>query len=248
MNLKIIFVVAILSFGLVLFGCTGQQSKPAATPTAPSVQNVTTNKTQSNITQEEYCVKINTSSNMSLTEAKQIALNSECANGSLTEIHMCNEITGTWWIDLDIQKAGCSPACVIDVVNKTAEINWRCTGLIPAPVENIYVNCSTNESCFYNNLASCRPTRFEVISGQEPQLVDAQYTIIGSRNGSCLVEMTMLKFPNPAFEGTVMNCLVPQNATTPEAYQSEFNPLIGTSLLTDCSGTYIDAMKKQIGS
>lgn len=44
---------------------------------------------------------------------------------------MCNEITGTWWIDLDVEDAeGCNPACVINVVTNQAEINWRCTGLL----------------------------------------------------------------------------------------------------------------------
>ena len=33
--------------------------------------------------------------------------------------------------DLDIEKAGCNPACVINVETRTAEINWRCTGLLP---------------------------------------------------------------------------------------------------------------------
>ncbi len=43
---------------------------------------------------------------------------------------ICNESTGTWWIDLAIQKKGCAPACVVDVAIKKAEINWRCSGLI----------------------------------------------------------------------------------------------------------------------
>lgn len=44
--------------------------------------------------------------------------------------HFCNEGTGTWWINLDITKEGCAPACVIHTDTKQAEINWRCTGLV----------------------------------------------------------------------------------------------------------------------
>lgn len=66
---------------------------------------------------------------LSLEDAKEIAINSECNQGELKDNAFCNENTGTWWIDLDIEKEGCNPACVIDVVTKTAEINWRCTGL-----------------------------------------------------------------------------------------------------------------------
>lgn len=72
---------------------------------------------------EEMC------NGMSLTEAKEIAINSECGD-RLKENYMCNEYTGTWWIDLDIEKEGCNPACVVNVETGTAEINWRCTGLI----------------------------------------------------------------------------------------------------------------------
>ena len=69
---------------------------------------------------------------MTLTEAKEIALASECVEeGSLTDNSFCNDSTGTWWIDLEVEKPGCAPACVINVSTKQTEINWRCTGLIP---------------------------------------------------------------------------------------------------------------------
>jgi len=45
--------------------------------------------------------------------------------------YVCNENTGTYWINLNITKEGCSPACVVNIETRTAEINWRCTGLIP---------------------------------------------------------------------------------------------------------------------
>jgi hypothetical protein len=44
--------------------------------------------------------------------------------------YFCNEGTGTYWINLNITKEGCNPACVVNIADKTAEINWRCTGLI----------------------------------------------------------------------------------------------------------------------
>jgi len=76
------------------------------------------------------CAKTDTSFQMNFTEAKNIASGSACVKeGALKENHWCNQGTGTWWIDLDITKKGCSPACVIDVETKQAEINWMCTGL-----------------------------------------------------------------------------------------------------------------------
>jgi len=78
---------------------------------------------------EEYCMDKDTKNVLSLADAKQIAIESECGD-RLKDIYVCNENTGTYWIDLDIEKQGCNPACVIDIITREAVINWRCTGLI----------------------------------------------------------------------------------------------------------------------
>ncbi|MFH1841463.1 MAG: hypothetical protein ABH800_01755 [Candidatus Nealsonbacteria bacterium] len=78
---------------------------------------------------EEYCTKEGASYIMTLETAKEIALKSECAD-YLEESYLCNENTGTYWIDLSLEKEGCSPACVVDIATEKAEINWRCTGLL----------------------------------------------------------------------------------------------------------------------
>ncbi len=81
---------------------------------------------------EEYCIKADSGNAMSLSEAKQIALASDCIeNATLKDTYVCNGDTGTWWIDLDIEMEGCNPACVVKIETKTAVINWRCTGLLP---------------------------------------------------------------------------------------------------------------------
>lgn len=41
-----------------------------------------------------------------------------------------NENSKTWWFDVSYRKEGCAPACVV-YQNRTAEINWRCTGFLP---------------------------------------------------------------------------------------------------------------------
>ncbi|MBL7148174.1 MAG: hypothetical protein ISS82_05090 [Nanoarchaeota archaeon] len=68
-----------------------------------------------------------TCNGMKLSEAKEIAV-AEC--GEIKENSFCNEGTNTWWIDLELEKEGCAPACVVNVIDKSAEINWRCSGLI----------------------------------------------------------------------------------------------------------------------
>lgn len=73
---------------------------------------------------EEECKGLN------ISEAKEIAINSECGD-RLKENYYCNNDTETWWIDLGIEKEYCNPACVVNVVTKEASINWRCTGALP---------------------------------------------------------------------------------------------------------------------
>jgi len=61
---------------------------------------------------------------------------SDCSMaGILTDEINYNAVTKTWWIDLErmpeLEKDGCNPACVVNETTKTAEVNWRCTGLLP---------------------------------------------------------------------------------------------------------------------
>jgi len=68
-------------------------------------------------------------------EAIEIAQNSDCVSeGTLTDIILYNEDTDTYWIDLDLEKPGCNPACVVYEAYKKAVINYRCTGALP-PIE-----------------------------------------------------------------------------------------------------------------
>jgi hypothetical protein len=67
---------------------------------------------------------------MSEKIARSIAETSECIeDGALKDNARYNESSKTWWIDLDIDKPGCNPACVV-YEDETVKINWRCTGLI----------------------------------------------------------------------------------------------------------------------
>ena len=84
---------------------------------------------------EEHCTKAGTEVTMALIDAVNIGnmMVSECATvGTLKETHVCNEDTGTYWIDLEPfrPQEGCNPACVIDLEAREADVNWRCTGLI----------------------------------------------------------------------------------------------------------------------
>lgn len=74
--------------------------------------------------QGQYC------GSMSLSEAKEIAVGSECGDRLKAE-SFCNSDTGTYWIDLDIEREMCNPACVVNVATREAVINWRCMGALP---------------------------------------------------------------------------------------------------------------------
>lgn len=82
-----------------------------------------------------FYYKINApSSVMSIEEARLIASASQCSGkGSINLEGTYNSNSKTWWFDLivknEFKQEGCNPACVVYEVSKTAEINWRCTGL-----------------------------------------------------------------------------------------------------------------------
>jgi hypothetical protein len=71
-----------------------------------------------------------TGESMSFFDAERLFERSQCSREGSPDKHYCNETTGTWWIDIVAYRKGCSPACVIDVVTKKTEVNWRCTGAI----------------------------------------------------------------------------------------------------------------------
>ncbi len=119
-------VLTILTL-LALNACTpttdGDGAAPTLMPpTAPA-----------DVSAGDVCVDKNTGASLSYQAAVEIAQGSECLmeGGQLQETNLCNEDTGTWWIDLDLETPNCNPACVVDLTSRTAEINWRCMGALP---------------------------------------------------------------------------------------------------------------------
>jgi hypothetical protein len=86
---------------------------------------------------------------MTVEEAMNIAKNSDCMKqGNLDGTSFYNENSKTWWFGLDTKKPGCSPACMVWEENRSAEINWRCTGLAPPPGEHITnITCDVKKPC-----------------------------------------------------------------------------------------------------
>jgi len=67
---------------------------------------------------------------LSLSEAKQIAENSDCVKeGQILETNLYNPNSKTYWFNIDSNRSNCNPACVV-YEDKRTEINYRCTGLI----------------------------------------------------------------------------------------------------------------------
>ncbi len=77
------------------------------------------------------CLRVwETPCQLTLEDALSVAWSSECmAEGKVSgEGAFFNNNSMTWWLKLDANKSGCNPACVV-YENRSAEINWRCTGL-----------------------------------------------------------------------------------------------------------------------
>lgn len=65
-------------------------------------------------------------------EARTTAEASCIKGGEALSDGVYNASSNTWWFDanLNATREGCNPACVVSEETKTAEINWRCTGLL----------------------------------------------------------------------------------------------------------------------
>ncbi|MBN1247590.1 MAG: hypothetical protein JXC32_08015 [Anaerolineae bacterium] len=125
--------LALLAGALVIAGCT--RARPEASPLLSDVD----------VPVGGVCVDDETGTQMTLEEAISIAQASACTEEGalLPEEAQCNSLTGTWWIDLDIDQPGCAPACVVSLNDRTAEINWRCTGVVVPEDETATVEATT---------------------------------------------------------------------------------------------------------
>lgn len=76
-------------------------------PTSPAKQQMT--ESQARVIAEKTCIK----------------------GGETLKPGYYNPNSKTWWFDANLNATheGCNPACVVNEETKTAEINWRCTGL-----------------------------------------------------------------------------------------------------------------------
>jgi hypothetical protein len=112
---RLISIIFLFPLTLVLAGC--QTTKPTAILDTPTPE-VTTNPVTVTLSE---------------SEAKTIAEKTCIKGGESLSPGSYNENSQTWWFDANLNnnKPGCNPACVVSATTKTAEINWRCTGLIP---------------------------------------------------------------------------------------------------------------------
>jgi len=115
-------------------------------------------------------------------EARTIAERSCIKGGEALSPGYYNENSKTWWFEanLNATRPGCTPACVVSEETKTAEINWRCTGLqdpndTPCGIEN----------CHGLDIV-CGPNPAQICT-EIYQLGDKcrQFAECGAVNGSC---------------------------------------------------------------
>lgn len=133
---------------------------------------------------EEKCEIATPTKNNLLAEpaAKEIAEKSCIKGGEALSTGTYNPNTKTWWFDanLNATREGCHPACVVSQETKTAEINWRCTGL----------KLPDNAQC---GLENCHG--LDIVCGPNPAQVCTEIYMIGDKcrqfaqcgiiNGSC---------------------------------------------------------------
>ncbi len=81
--------------------------------------------------ESKVCCVSGQSETLTFQQAFKIAEASDCVkHGKLLSSGFRNDVTKTWWIDLEAYLDGCMPACVVDEKTLTAEVNWRCMGAV----------------------------------------------------------------------------------------------------------------------
>jgi hypothetical protein len=124
------------------------------------------------------------------SEARIIAEASCIKGGEALSAGSYNPNSKTWWFDanLNATREGCNPACVVSEETKTAEINWRCTGLIPPDQTNPGDSASSGQC----GVANCHGLDIECgtpvqMCTQMYQLGDKcrQYAKCGVASGKC---------------------------------------------------------------
>lgn len=86
---------------------------------------------------EQKCVReFETPCKLGEADAYGVAQASACKDeGDVSRADaIYNENSMTWWFNIQANRPGCSPACVVSN-NRSVEINWRCTGLITYTVK-----------------------------------------------------------------------------------------------------------------
>ncbi len=126
--MKKLKIFTLIGLALFLSGCTiNSASNKNINQARPNenVDNVITNDSNDSAT-----------STMTEAQAKVIAEQTCIKGGESLTSGYYNEGTRTWWFDANLNstREGCNPACVVSEDTKTAEINWRCTGLIKPEV------------------------------------------------------------------------------------------------------------------
>jgi len=111
---------------------------------------------------------------MSESEARVIAEQICIKGGETLAPGYYNENSKTWWYDanLNATKPGCNPACVVSEETKTAEINWRCTGLVPGSSSAGSQTQTQNMKHLITLKTTLGDIRFETYDSDAPKAVD----------------------------------------------------------------------------
>jgi len=122
--------------------------------------------------------------------------------------YVCNNNTGTLWINMNLTKTGCSPACVVNLANKSAEINWRCTGLIIPETNLTEKAVCTDPPCLLPYFLACNPSELSMdFVGNTTYVI----TVAGLENENCHYATKITDKEGNALQGMpAMDCVVPK--------------------------------------
>lgn len=127
--MAVVIVAAVVGFGIYKFNFTNDNVNLACTEEAKLCPDGSAVGRTGPNCEFAPCPPIN--SLLSEAEARVIAEKSCIKGGETLAAGTYNKNSKTWWYDANLNstREGCSPACVVSEETRTAEVNWRCTGL-----------------------------------------------------------------------------------------------------------------------
>lgn len=144
-----------------------------------------------------------------------------------------------------ISSAGGNPPAAVQPTQNSGQATQTQPEKTSTTQANTAPTQCTDGTCFFANLAACTPTSWNTdLYTQGVQEFTLQ--IVKEEGDNCIVQTTIVKM-SAQLNGKGMICQVNKAERTKDEYLRAFSP-IGSKVLSECTGSYVDAIKQSLGT